>query len=164
MNNQTLPEMVWHYSKLDFLDSIEASGELQPRSEAESQPHAKKSGFKVSQTPLIWFSSDQQWEALCVQTCAGLNKRGVTWQMLAEEQTAIRFGISPNDPRLLDWKATCNASYSNRKERRNMENLAIHAKKAGSDATKWFTSPVPIPLKDLRLQVWVFGSWGDHAL
>lgn len=155
-------EIVWHYTKAEFLSAIEHSGELQPKAESDSNKEGIKQGLHASIVPLIWFSSDQQWEPLCVQLSAGLNRHGMTWQKLAAEQTAIRFGIPSNDPRLLDWKASCIVSSSNRGERRLMEKLVIKGKKAGADVNKWFTSPTPIPLKDLSFQVWWGGQWMDH--
>lgn len=153
---------VWHYTRIDYLEAIEACGELRPKSESEIYKSAALLGRNVSQVPFIWFSSNQKWEPLCTQLGGGLRSRNMTWQELALCQKAIRFGIASNDIRLLDWKQTCNAGGNNRDERRLREKLSKQAKKLGSDASKWFTSTQPIPLKDLHLQWWFDGCWRDY--
>lgn len=160
----TEPQTIWHYTKMDFLGDILDSGALLPKAETETDcaRAALKMGMHLSTSPLIWFSSNQYWEASCVQLSAGLNRHGMTWQDLAYEQEAIRFGILNTDSRLLDWNATCIANSANRTDRRRMDKLAIKARKAGSDASKWFTSPVPIPLDDLILQRWIRGRWREY--
>lgn len=153
--------IVWHYTNMNYLEAIEACGELQPRSEAEVYKSATSLGLSVSIVPFIWFSSNQKWEPLCTQLGGGMSKRQMSWQELACVRKAIRFGISSNDKRLLNWKQTCNAGGTSRQERRLRATLAKQAKKLGSDASKWFTSTQPIPLKDLHLQRWFEGCWRD---
>ena len=146
--------MVWHYTRLDFLEAISESGELRP-----SNRHG------MYTRPLLWFSAQQQWEHQATQLgdlsrLAGpsLKPSNTPWQRTATELEAIRFGLSASDPRLLNWRQTCTAGGLNREMRKQREKLAKAMK---SEAGKWLTTIAPVPLSDLCYQVWYQGSWCD---
>lgn len=149
-------QYVWHYTKVEYLPLIKEAGGLIPKSEAESNKIGAINGGVVSIVPMIWFSSNQNWEFSAVQL-AGL--RWHTWQQIAEQDCAIRFGLDARDERLLDWAATCHAVGVNRRERRLRKGQVKKQRRIGSDASKWFTSLQTIPLENLHFQMWLNGKW-----
>jgi hypothetical protein len=159
INNQSDIKFVWHYTKSYYLPLIEGSGFLEPHSEQEfagKNPLLK--GMYISTVPLIWFSSDQHWEHSTSQLA---DWRYKSWKEIAFEVSAVRYGISKDDPRLLNWEATCKVSGANREERRQRRKLIPHARKAGSNPALWFSCLEPIPLKDLYFQMWLDGQWTE---
>lgn len=60
------------------------------------------------------------------------------------------------DPRLLTWKAACLAAGTPRDDRRAMERAG---KKRGGDPGQWFAIATPVPLSELRLEVFIDGKW-----
>ncbi|KQT42230.1 MULTISPECIES: hypothetical protein [unclassified Methylophilus] len=157
IDKETL-KYVWHYTKAEYLPLIKESGALIPKSEAESNKIGARKGGAVSIVPMIWFSSNQNWEFSAVQL-AGV--RWHTWQQIAAQDCAIRFGLQACDSRLLNWEESCNAAGVNREERRLRKAHVKKQRKIGSDATKWFTSLDPIPLEDLCFQMWLDGKWTE---
>lgn len=144
------PQMVWHYTASRFAGEIEEHGELQPTN--------RQGNYLCS---LLWFTAFQEWEYMTAML-GDLNvlygHKARPWQQLALEHRAVRYGLPISDPRLLDWKATCIAGGINRQDRKAREKVA---KKNRSDANKWYTTTEPIPLADLRYQVWFQGEWGE---
>ena len=166
LDSEIKPTTVWHYTKTEYLPRIEETGALLPKSEAEyacTTPIIK--GVYISSVPLVWFSSDQLWEHATSQL-NGTGYRSQSWQKIAYEMKAIRYGISINDPRLINWEKTCELAGANREERRQRKMLIPQARKAGSNPALWFSSPVPIPLEDLNFEMWLNGNWKkvDRAL
>ncbi len=162
----TPAKIVWHYTKVEYLPMIENTGALLPKSEAEyarNTPIVK--GVYISSVPLVWFSSDQLWEHATSQL-NGTGYRSQNWQKIANEMKAIRYGISVNDTRLINWDKTCELAGANREERRQRKLLIPQARKAGSNPSLWFSSLVAIPLEDLDFEMWLDGCWKkvDRAL
>jgi hypothetical protein len=159
IDNKKPNNYVWHYTRACYLLPIEADGHLLPKSELEfagKNPLLK--GMYLSSVPLIWFSSDQNWEHSASQLA---NWRFKSWKETAFEISAMRYGISVDDSRLLNWNDTCELSGSNREERRQRKKLIPHARKTGSNPAMWFSCPDPIPLEDLCFQMWLNGEWSD---
>lgn len=160
MNDKSIknaPEIVWHYTRSEYLPMIEDAGELRPKSELEfAKDKQRLKDTYISSVPLIWFSSNQHWEHSTSQL---IGWRYQNWQELALKHSAIRYGIASSDKRLLDWNQTCEITGSNREERRQRKKLITQARKAGSNPSLWFSSPVAIPLQDLRFEMFIYGGW-----
>jgi len=155
-----MTEMVWHYTRMDFLDEILNCGELRPTADRLDHSNLHRGRQRYAGQPLLWFSANQQWEYLSEQLIS-LHDKSITWQQLASAHGAIRFGLPATAPRLLNWKETIAVGF-NRQERRSREKVAKKAARNRSDANKWFTTTVPIPLTQLRFQTWVEGDWIDY--
>ena len=125
----------WHYTTTTFLTKIFESGELRPTNSAELYP-----------VPLLWFSANQKWEPMA----ATLFNRS------PEHTNAMRFGLSADDERLLNWKESCLTFGGNRKYRRKVEKIA---KKHGSIPCQWCVTTESIPLAQLHFQIWRLGVW-----
>jgi len=129
--------IVWHYTDQRFVAEIFEAGELRP---------AHTVGLYGA--PLLWFSADQQWEPMATMT------------MLTPREEAVRFGIDASDPRLLNWKATCDFVGRTSGERKHYEKVY---KKCGANATHWRAAPEPIPLEALTYQTWRIGAGWRNA-
>lgn len=138
---------VFHYAPWGYLPAIVQSGYLKPSNAGAAGEH-----------PMLWFSSHQHWEPTAGKTWRSAS--GTVGMMSFRQQLAragcIRFGLPAADPRLLTWKAACLAAGTPRDDRRAMERAG---KKRGGDPGQWFAIATPVPLSELRLEVFIDGKW-----
>lgn len=130
--------MVWHYAPWAYLARMVESGVLRPS--AAGAP---------GESPLLWFSANQQWEPTATKI--------FTFKQQAMTLGCIRFGLPADDPRLLNWREACLTAGTPREARRGMVQAG---KKRGAHPAQWFAIIAPVPLTELRFQVWL-DFWGD---
>lgn len=138
---------VWHYLPLGSVEEILPSGELE----------VSPSMFAYEEPPMLLFSANQAWEPSVAETYAcsyGLSDRPI-FPKLHEEFGGIRFGLDAVDSRLMNWcGATVEIGWS-QEARAVLERIG---RDLGADPDQWFAVAVPIPLADLKFQVWLQGT------
>lgn len=141
---------LWHYTPWSYLPKIVENGAL--RGSNAGAP---------GEVPMLWFSANQRWEptARKLLLSPSGNAEQLTFEQQADLYGAIRFGISADDVRLLNWKSACTAAGTPRESRRELERVG---KRIGASPSDWFATSAQIPLEELRLQVWV-GKWQDAS-
>lgn len=138
-------KVVWHYAPWSYLAAIVESGALR----------ASNAGAP-GETPMLWFSANQQWEPTATKMTR--DNSGKVFRMSFHQQVelagCIRFGLSAKDPRLLNWKAACAAAGTPRETRRALEKVG---KKEGADPEQWFATLATVLLDELDFQIWTNG-------
>ncbi len=138
---------VWHYTSWAVLPKIVASGVLQVGNVGAPD-----------ETPLLWFSANQQWEpigAKLMVTPSG-KKVALTFSQQQEKAGCVRFGLHSEDARLLDWKTACAFAGTPRAIRRALE---IYGRKIGGNPAQWFATGTSIALSEFAFQVWDGKTW-----
>lgn len=144
--SQQTERMLWHYAPWSYLSSMVDSGGLRP-----------SNAGAPDQTPMLWFSANQEWEPTATKLMGDGTGRifEITFDQQVKYSGCIRFGIAANDPRLLNWKDACAIANTSSHMRWCME---IAGMKMGGNPAHWFATPASVPLSELLLQVWV-GHW-----
>nr|WP_145545243.1 hypothetical protein [Variovorax boronicumulans] len=138
----------FHYAPGAYLEQIVESGELR----------ASNAGGNPDEPPAVWFSARQTFEPTALKPL--LRPDGtvqtLSFQQLAKDYGAMRFGLPASDSRLLNWKDACAAIGIQRDERRAMERKG---QKQGGDPAHWFAILGPVALDELTLEIWMDGEW-----
>ena len=143
-----LPPLLWHYTAWEHLAAICESGALK-RTNVGAEGEA----------PMLWFSSQQQWEPTATKLVVDSARRvqRLTFQQQVELFGCVRFGLASDDSRILDWKAACALAGTPGKLKRKME---AYGQSVGANPAHWFATAVDVPLPGARFQVWL-GQWHD---
>lgn len=139
---------VWHYAPWSRLGAIVASGHLRP----------SNAGGQEDEVPLLWFSANQWWEHTATKMIAlpDGRTRSLSFSEQQEFCGCIRFGLSGNDLRLLNWKKACGIAAIGRDERRALERAG---RKCGAEPKEWFATSAPVGLNELQFMVLLRGAW-----
>ena len=144
---KTPNNMVWHYAPWAHLPAIVRSGALTP-----------SNAVATEERPLLWFSANKKWEPTATKlltTSAGLIQ--MTFKQQAEQFGCIRFGLSADDTRLLNWMEACSAGGTTKEKRLALEKTG---KRMGGDPKHWFAIATEVQLTELHFQLWAEG-WHD---
>ncbi len=140
-------EIVWHYAPWSYLSKIVGSGYLK----------ASNVGAD-NELPMTWFSANQLWENTAAKVF--MDSKGNVSRLTFSQQSdifgCIRFGLSANDDRLLNWKDACAKAGTPRQTRRLMEKSGV---KQGATSSHWYAIQGNVLLSDLSFQVWLNNSW-----
>jgi hypothetical protein len=108
---------------------------------------------------MLWFSAHPHWEPTATKNT--VSKDGTLRRLSFDEQVqhggCIRFALSAEDARLMNWEAACATAGTPRDMRRELER---RGRSIGANHAHWFATAVPIALRELQLQVYV-GFWGN---
>ncbi|MNP26076.1 hypothetical protein D3C76_1189140 [compost metagenome] len=142
-------EMVHHYTtEKHHLPLILASRTLLPSNAgAENEP------------PLLWFSKAQLWEKTATKMVH--SEHGLRLLTFAEQLAkygCVRFSLSSDDPRLMNWVSACKYAGITSTARRKLETVG---KKRGGSPIDWFATSGDIQLTELRLQRYDGSQWVD---
>ena len=139
--------VVYHYAPWAYLPQMVTTGELRP-SNAEAE----------GERAMLWFSAHSYWEPTATKSIRiGDAVQWLTFDEQVQRFGCVRFALAADDVRLMDWKTACKTAGTPREKRRALERAGI---KRGANPDHWFATAVPIPLSDVRLQVFG-GSWND---
>ena len=126
---------VWHYTQQHALQAIFDSGELRPDDSGD-----------MYRMPFVWFSEEQDCDKNPASVC------GVTYRSLG-----VRFGLDLSDRRLMPWELIQVAA---------VKSTAQHSLLgfASNRRNLWHVVRVPVPLRDLTMEIWSPGGWCQNLL
>lgn len=131
---------IWHYAPLAYAETIAKAGFLLP-----SNTRAER------ETPLLWFSLEPLWEPTAGKLL--VNEQGrlglATWAQQRKVFGVLRFGLSAQDSRLLDWVSACKVARTPWKERQRMEQ---QGRLLGANPRNWWACPQALPVEELDVQ------------
>ena len=146
----TTIDSVFHYAPWLYLEMIVAGGFLKASS-AGGAPH---------ETPMVWFSSNQQWEP----TATKMSRPGVkatigsaAFKNQLANVGCVRFRFPRDDARLLQWREACKAAGISSTTRKLLE---ASGRRVGAEPEAWKAVAANVPLADLQLEI--FGGNGWH--
>jgi hypothetical protein len=144
-----LNESVFHYAPGAHLPSIVQSGMLR----------CSNAGGAQDEPPLLWFSSHPYWEVTATKMVwTGGVARLLSFQEQRSRFGCVRFALSSDDPRLMDWRAACQFAGLHKAARRQLEQVG---RKRGGDPRQWFALGVPLAIQDLNFQALIGDAWHD---
>jgi hypothetical protein len=147
MTTQPDERIVHHYAPCIYIPSIFESGCLIP-----------SNAGAPDETPLLWFSSNQNWEATAskmVSDGCG-NLRTLTFAEQLAEFGCCRFSMLASKYPLMTWREACSFVGTSKDVRRSMEEVTrrLYAK-----PSEWFATPDAISVAELEFSIHLEGSW-----
>lgn len=138
--------MLFHYAPCSRLTDIVNSGHLRPSNVGAP-----------SEKPLLWFSTNQQWEPTATKVLNTPNGlKALSFQEQACQFGCIRFGNDEANMRLMPWKQACDSGGIRRDARRAM---VLYGHKRGAKPDQWFAVRTTVPLADLTFEIWSCSRW-----
>ncbi len=141
------PVLVHHYTtEQHHLPLILADGELLPSNAGAEH-----------ETPLLWFSRAQRWEATATKMVTAPNgPRLLTFKEQLSTFGCVRFSLPADDPRLMNWVDACKVAGMSSTTRRKLE--AVGRKRGGSPSD-WVAVRGSVSLADVRIQRFDGSAW-----
>lgn len=142
-----------HYAPCIYLPSIIETGTL-----------FTSNAGAPDEAPLLWFSSNQQWEQTATKIAGdayGTNLRLLTfaeqWRMMG----CCRFSIPAKAKRFMHWNDACQAAGMRRNKKRKMESSG---RDLGADPAEWFALAESLGIDELEFSVFSGTNWKSADL